>query len=205
VERLPGFADGWFAVQDESAMQAARLLAPAPGSTVLDLCAAPGTKTTHLAELMGNRGSILAADVDRRRLALVEENCRRLGIDIVETQVVAADARDVSPGPFDSVLLDVPCSNTGVLGKRPEARWRLRPQDIEELAAIQKRLLTAAIARLKPGGRLVYSTCSIEPEENEGVVRAALSAFPNLRLLSEVHREPGQPADGAYQAVLGVG
>ena len=202
VESLPGYADGWFAVQDESAMQAGRLLAPAPGSTVLDLCAAPGTKTSHLAELMGNRGRILAADVDARRLALVKDNCRRLGIDIVETRLIAHDAAILPAGPFDFVLLDVPCSNTGVLGKRPEARWRLRPQDIEELSSIQKRLLSVALARLKPGGKLVYSTCSMEPEENEDVVGAGLRNRPALQLISAVHHRPGQPADGGYQALL---
>jgi 16S rRNA (cytosine967-C5)-methyltransferase len=202
VEQLPGFADGWFTVQDETAMRAARLLAPRSGETVLDLCAAPGTKTTHLAELMENQGRIVATDAQPERLARVEENCRRLGIGIVEPRAVRADSGDVPSGPFDAVLLDVPCSNTGVLGKRPEARWRLRPSDIEELSALQRRLLSVALDRLKPGGRLVYSTCSIEPEENRGVVERVLEERGDAELVEETEHLPGRLADGGYQALV---
>ena len=202
IQELPGFQDGCITVQDESAMEAGRLLAPQPGETVLDLCAAPGTKTTHLAELMQNRGTIIAADVRRERLALVEESCQRLGTEIVDTRLLAEDASDVPTGPFDAVLVDVPCSNTGVLGKRPEARWRIHPGDLDELAALQKKLLFAAIERIQPKGRVVYSTCSIEPEENQQVVRATLSRHPELNLVDEINHIPGQPADGGYQALI---
>lgn len=141
IQRLPGFQEGLFAVQDESAMAAAALLDPQPGDRVLDLCAAPGGKTTHLAALMKNAGRILATDVDADRLRLVEDSCRRLGVGIVETRILPRNEFDLAGETFDRILLDVPCSNTGVLGKRPEARWRLRPADIAELAAIQTRLL----------------------------------------------------------------
>ncbi len=202
VESWPGFAQGRFSVQDLSAMRASLLLDPQPGETVLDLCAAPGTKTTHLAELMLNAGRILAVDAGAQRLERVRENCARLGINIVETLCVRADAGDVPPGPFDKILADVPCSNTGVLGKRPEARWRIEPNDLVELAAIQKRLLLAAAQRLKAGGRIVYSSCSIEPEENANVVAAVLAANGNLVLVAEAEHFPGEPADGGYQALL---
>ena len=202
VQRLPGFREGLFAVQDESAIAAAALLAPRPGERVLDLCAAPGGKTTHLAALMKNEGRLLATDVDSDRLRRVEESCRRMGVSIVEVRVVPRDAIDLAGEMFDRILLDAPCSNTGVLGKRPEARWRLRFEDVDELALIQTRLLRAACERLVPGGRLVYATCSIEPEENRTVVDRILRDHPGIALLQEFHHIPGQPADGGYQALL---
>jgi 16S rRNA (cytosine967-C5)-methyltransferase len=202
IQKLPGFSEGWFSVQDYSAMQAVRLLSPQPGQTVLDLCAAPGTKTTHLAELMQDQGTILATDVKAERLGRIEENFRRLGLAIIQSQTVSEDGTDIPNGPFDAVLVDVPCSNTGVLGKRPEARWRLRPEDFEELPALQKRLLKTACKSLKPGGRLVYSTCSIEPEENSKVVGSILESCPEIQLSEEIEHVPGNPADGGYQALL---
>ncbi len=211
VDALPGFADGLFSVQDESAMQAVERLAPQPGETVLDLCAAPGTKTTHLAERMENRGTIIATDIRPDRLARVTENCTRLGITIVQPLLVrehhqaspnAMTALGAAAGPVDAVLADVPCSNTGVLGKRPEARWRIRPSEIDELADQQRELLQSASRRLRPGGRILYSTCSIEPQENEQVVRAVLERQPELSLVEEWHQVPGRPSDGGYQALL---
>ena len=202
VQRLPGYAEGWFAVQDESAIAAAALLDPQPGQRVLDLCAAPGGKTAHMAALMQNQGRLLATDVDGERLQRVAETCRRLGVDIVETRVVSRDAAKLPDETFDRILLDVPCSNTGVLGKRPEVRWRLRPEEIAELAGIQVGLLRMACERLAAGGRLVYSTCSIEPEENRAVVDAVLGDRPELKLVQELAHIPGQPADGGYQALL---
>ena len=202
VDLLPGFTEGWFSVQDESGMHAARLLAPRPGERVLDLCAAPGGKTTHLAALMHNEGSILAVDVRQDKLDRIRENCERLGVTIVRTHLSDTDEPSLSPGDFDAILLDVPCSNTGVLGKRPEARWRLRAKDIAELTSLQRRLLAFAVSRLALGGRLVYSTCSIELEENRQLVESVLTERPDLRLEREVHLVPGRPADGGYQALL---
>ena len=202
VERLPGYDEGEFSVQDESAAGAARLLDPQPSETVLDLCAAPGGKSTHMAELMRNAGRIVAADVDAARVSRIAENAARLGLGIIEPLTIRRDLSDLPPGPFDAVLVDVPCSNTGVLGKRPEARWRLQPADLEELSALQRSLLQAALARTCPGGRVVYSTCSIEPEENAAVVQAVLAGNQEWQLERESLHLPGQPADGAYQARL---
>jgi 16S rRNA (cytosine967-C5)-methyltransferase len=202
VRNLPGFAEGWFSVQDESAMHAAVLLDPQRGERVLDLCAAPGGKTTHLAERMRNEGQLVAVDIHAERQGLVDAACQRLGLSIVRTQIVQPDNADLPPGPFDRILVDVPCSNTGVLGKRPEARWRISAEGISELAAVQRRLLSAAAARLAAGGRMVYSTCSIEPEENEQVVRAVLASHPDLQMQAEQTFPPGLPGDGAYQALL---
>ncbi len=211
VDTLPGFRDGFFSVQDESAMLAINRLAPRPGETILDLCAAPGTKTTHIAERMQNLGIVIATDIRADRLVRVAENCTRLGISIVHPILIPASgyastssATDLDrfSGPFDAILADVPCSNTGVLGKRPEARWRITQRDIAELAGQQLQLVESACRRLRPGGRILYSTCSIEPEENEQIVAAMLARDPTLSLAGEWHQVPGRPGDGGYQALL---
>src|SRR5262249_40955477 len=151
--------------------------------SVLDLCAAPGGKTTHLAELMRDQGRVVACDVDDARLATVRELASRLGLSSIETVRVDPYRPETIPeGPFDAVLADVPCSNTGVMGRRPELRWRLSPSDLTELVAVQRRLLLRAIGRVKPDGVVVYSTCSIEPEENADLVRAVMAEAPGLTL-----------------------
>jgi 16S rRNA (cytosine967-C5)-methyltransferase len=203
IRDLPGYEAGWFTVQDESAMRVSQAVHPLPGSQVLDMCAAPGGKTTHLAELMGNAGRIIACDIDDHRLHTLTELCRRLGITIVEPLRLHPERNEEPPaGPFDAVLVDVPCSNTGVLGKRPEARWRLKEKDFRHLVPLQTRLLIQAAERVKPGGTIVYSTCSIEPEENGQVVRAVLRGMPELVLQAEEEQVPGKPADGGYWAGL---
>ncbi len=203
IRDLPGYAEGWFSVQDESAMRVASALAPEPGETILDLCAAPGGKATHLAELMRNTGRIVACDVDEQRLQTVASLAKRLGLTIIEPYRLRHNENaDVPSGPFDRVLVDVPCSNTGVLGKRPEARWRLRLDDLRQLVALQTRLLHIAAKRVRPGGVIVYSTCSIEPEENRQVVDAVLECNPELRLEATEDAVPGKPADGGFWARL---
>src|SRR5438445_23102 len=171
------FAGGSFAVQDEASMLIARLLAPDPGSTVADVCAAPGTKTTHLAELMDNRGRILAFDRESGRLARVEEAAARLGISIIDTHEGPVEALAPSfRAACDGVLVDAPCSNLGVLRRNPEVKWRRRPSDLALASRRQSEILDAAATIVRPGGRLVYATCSLEPEENEEVARAFLAA-----------------------------
>ncbi len=202
VRELPGFEQGWFAVQDETSMRVATALAPVPGSRVLDLCAAPGGKATHLAELMGDEGQVIACDVDERRLQTVEELARRLRLKSVKTGLVHPDGGGVPQGPFDAVLVDAPCSNTGVLGRRPEVRWRLKPDDLRHLSEMQTRLLLLAVERVRPGGAVVYATCSIEPEENHSVVEAVLREKSGLTLEAEEESVPGRPADGGYWARL---
>jgi len=177
------FADGGFAVQDEASMLIARLLAPEPGSTVADVCAAPGTKTTHLAELMDNRGRILAFDRERARLARVGEAAARLGISIIDTRDGAVEA--LAPefrGACDGVLVDAPCSNLGVLRRNPEVKWRRQPSDLALASRRQADILGAAATMVRPGGRLVYATCSLEPEENDAVAQAFLAAKPDFRV-----------------------
>jgi 16S rRNA (cytosine967-C5)-methyltransferase len=171
------FADGALAVQDEASMLIARLLEPRAGDTVADACAAPGTKTTHLAELMANTGRIHAFDPQPARLALVGEAAARLGVTIVETH--HGTVQTLASGfaaACDGVLVDAPCSNLGVLRRNPEVKWRREPGDVVASAVRQREILAAAGTMVKPGGRLVYATCSLEPEENDEVVAAFLAA-----------------------------
>jgi 16S rRNA (cytosine967-C5)-methyltransferase len=168
---------------------------------VLDLCAAPGGKTTHLAELMDNRGKVTACDIDQKRLDTVTSLCQRLGIKGVET-VLLKENGEPPAGPFDAALVDVPCSNTGVLGRRPEVRWRIKPTEFEHLIRLQTRLLLQAVERVRPGGAVVYSTCSIEPDENVGVVKAVRRAIKGLTMEAEHTSVPGRPSDGGYWARL---
>jgi 16S rRNA (cytosine967-C5)-methyltransferase len=175
------FAEGACVAQDEASMLVARLLEPRPGETIADTCAAPGTKTTHLAQLMENRGRILALDPQPVRLARVREAADRLGVSIVETLPGAVEERAPAwRGACDAVLVDAPCSNLGVLRRNPDVKWRRRPEDIVDGAARQTEILAAATTMLKPGGRVVYATCSLEPEENEGVLAAVLARHPEL-------------------------
>lgn len=189
IPGLPGFREGLFTVQDEASQMAALLLAPQPGERVLDACAAPGGKSTHLAQLMGNQGELLALDVAASKLPLIQETAQRLGISIIRTR--AADLLNSAAFPadaFDRVLLDAPCSGLGVIRRNPEAKWRLTSADISRLAATQHALLKNAVRMLKPGGVLLYSTCSTTVEENEAVVLDFLSRRPDcvLENLSEL-------------------
>ncbi|MFO0936733.1 MAG: 16S rRNA (cytosine(967)-C(5))-methyltransferase RsmB [Gemmataceae bacterium] len=204
VRELPGYDDGAFAIQDHASQLVAQALRPEPDWSILDLCAAPGGKTTHLAELMKNRGRIVACDIDASRLVTVTSLCQRLGISIVETALIPADGLPPA-GTFDAALVDAPCSNSGVLGRRPEVRWRFQPKEFEYLVALQTRLLQAAVSRVKPGGVVVYSTCSIEPEENRGVVESVCRTVRGVTIESDATAVPGMPADGGYWARLHVG
>jgi 16S rRNA (cytosine967-C5)-methyltransferase len=177
------FADGAFAIQDEASMLVARLLDPRPGDTVGDTCAAPGTKSAHLAQLMDNRGRVIAMDPQAGRLGLVAEAAARLGASIVEVRPGPVEVLGPElAGRCDAVLVDAPCSNLGVLRRNPEVKWRRVPGDVAASAARQRAILAAAVTMVRPGGRLVYATCSLEPEENDEVVAALLAATPALVL-----------------------
>jgi len=199
---IPIFHDGAFSVQDESAMRATELLNPQPGERILDLCAAPGGKSCHLAERLNGTGQVVACDLSETRLRPIRENIERLQLKNITVQRVSGEGPDSPAGPFDAVLLDVPCSNTGVLGKRPEARWRITPSTFLDLIPLQRRLLEDAVQRIRPGGRILYSTCSIDAAENSEVVQSFLNAHPEMRLVSQQTHEPGNPCDGGYQALL---
>lgn len=177
------FAEGAFAVQDEASMLVTRLLEPRAGQTVADVCAAPGTKTTHLAQLMDDHGRVLAFDPQPARLALVGQAAARLGVTIVRP--LGGSVETLAPQfseAGDAVLVDAPCSNLGVLRRNPDVKWRRRPEDLPANAARQGTILAAAAMMVRPGGRLVYATCSLEPEENDDVARAFLAARSDFRL-----------------------
>ena len=179
--RLPSFEQGLFYVQDPSTLLAVRELDPQPGECVLDLCAAPGGKLTAIAQLMRNEGRLLAHDTTPERLKLIEENCARLGVTCAQT-VLPSTLNSQPSSRFDRILIDAPCSNTGVMRRRVDLRWRIRPGEIGRLHLAQLELLNQAAPLLRPGGRLVYSTCSLEPEENTEVVNEFLAGHADFKL-----------------------
>lgn len=188
IQRLPGFDDGLFQVQDESSQLVAWVLDPKPGQRVVDLCAGPGGKSTHLAELLTARGHrpedppVTSVELHAHKAKLIEESARRLGLGAV-IRTVVADARQavavVGKG-YDRVLVDAPCSGTGVLRRRPDLRWQRRPEELSALVQLQRELLRAAAEIVAPGGVLVYSTCSLEDEENQEIVEWFLETFPGF-------------------------
>ena len=179
LHRSRAFEEGSLMPQSRASMMVARALGPKPGDRVLDLCAAPGAKTTHLAALTGDEGEVVAVEADPRRAAELRANAARLGARSV--RVVVGDAAKPSFGDgYDRVLVDPPCSDLGTLQSRPDARWRKTPDQVRELSALQGRILEAGAAALRPGGRLVYSTCTISLEENERQVEAFLMRRPDF-------------------------
>ncbi len=209
VERIEAFRSGLIQPQDPTATAVVAGCGVGPGMTVLDLCAAPGTKTTHLAERMGGAGQIIAVDVSDDKLRRIEDNCRRMGIENVETRP-AESIGGLEPGSFDVVLADVPCSNTGVLARRPEARWRFQADLLDRLAGDQGQLAQAAAAFVKPGGQLVYSTCSIQDRENGRIVDALCRRLSSVRCIGRSVTLPAgatDPADwhdGGFAAIMEV-
>lgn len=193
--------EGLATVQDETAMRVATLLGPQKGERVVDLCAAPGGKATHLAERMDDTGRVEALDVHPKRLAKVEAAAKRLGLTCV--RVGPAEAPLPEGPPIDRVLVDVPCSNTGVLRRRVEARWRLDQVDWRALDALQALLLERAVDLVRPGGVVVYSTCAIEPRENQERVKALLAKRSDVTLDQEHAASPERGGgDGGYMAKL---
>ncbi len=199
LDSLGSFRDGLFYVQDPSTLLSVSLLDPQPGQVVLDLCAAPGGKTCHIAEQMNNEGQLSALDTSDSRLELLRQNCNRMRVTCAtpgQTDVAAT-------GEYDRVLVDVPCSNTGVMRRRLDLRWRLSPDKPRLLADEQLKLLSQAAGNAKPNGQLVYSTCSIEAEENEQLVARFLEAYPAWQLVAERSLHPVEDhTDGAYAARL---
>jgi 16S rRNA (cytosine967-C5)-methyltransferase len=190
-------------VQDPSTLLACDLLAPQPGETVLDACAAPGGKTTYLAQLMHDRGRIVACDLYESRVARLRENLHRLGVTIARAMVhdCMQAGPPLEPGSFDRILVDAPCSNTGVLRRRVDVRWRLTEEDFIRMPAQQLALLRRTATLLKPGGVLVYSTCSLEPEENDQLVETVGREIPALRFAESRRTLPFvDRMDGAFAA-----
>ncbi len=205
LRNWPGYADGHWCVQDRAAQWVAPLLDPQPGDRILDACAAPGGKSTHLAELIGDQGEVWALDRSAGRLKRVANNAHRLGLQSI--QAMAADAVDVVAkqpqwqGAFQRLLIDAPCSGLGTLARHPDARWRMTPEAIEALLPLQEEIIDGLVPLLAPGGRMVYATCTIHPDENQAQVTSLLERHPGLSCLSQHQRWPGD-GDGFFAAVL---
>jgi 16S rRNA (cytosine967-C5)-methyltransferase len=182
IQNLPGFKEGWWTVQDSSAQMVTHLLDPRPGETIIDACAAPGGKTTHIVELMKDTGKVWACDRTPSRLKKLQQNAQRL--DLKSIEICTGDSRNFSQftNLADRVLLDVPCSGLGTLHRHADARWRQTPENVKELAILQRELLDSASKYVKLGGILVYSTCTLHPLENEQVIKDFLASYPNWQI-----------------------
>jgi 16S rRNA (cytosine967-C5)-methyltransferase len=181
IQNLPGFAEGWWTVQDSSAQLVSHLLDPKPGEVVVDACAAPGGKTTHIAELMQDQGVVWGCDRHASRLKKLQDNATRLNLKSI--QICAGDSRHFTQFvQVDRVLLDAPCSGLGTLHRHADARWRQTPETVKELAQLQAELLTQTAAWVKPGGVLVYATCTLHPAENEAIVEEFLAHHSNWQI-----------------------
>ncbi len=208
VSDIPGYREGCFYVQDPAAESAVRLLDAQPGDAVLDTCAAPGGKTLGIAAAMRNQGRITALEPLAERLTQLKDNLARARVTCATVIQGAADdasrlPAELEPGSYDRILLDVPCSNTGVLRRRPDARWRFSEGELRKVCALQYRILTATAGLLKPGGRLVYSTCSLEPEENDEQITRFLRDHADFALTQRAFLLPPQGAtDGAFACAL---
>tara|TARA_B100000965_G_scaffold140969_1_gene117368 strand:- start:910 stop:2226 length:1317 start_codon:yes stop_codon:yes gene_type:complete len=208
ISNLPGYCEGKWVIQDRSSQWVATLLEPQKGDKILDACAAPGIKTTHLAELIEDEGEIWAFDRSNIRLKRLKENLDRL--DIKSVQIHKEDSTKIyisKPnliGYFDKILIDAPCSGIGTLGRNPDARWSLHKNKIDELVLLQEKLLESIFPLLKINGILVYSTCTICPKENSLLIKDFLKKNNNINLLSEKQILPGKynSGNGFYAAVL---
>ena len=182
IPTLPGFSQGHWTVQDTSAQLVSYFLDPQPGETIIDACAAPGGKTTHIAELMGDQGTIFACDRTPSRLKKVQENAQRLELNCIET--VVGDSRYLQQfiNKGDRVLVDVPCSGLGTLHRHPDIRWRQTPENIRELTSLQLEILNQAAQWVKPQGTLVYSTCTLNPQETQKIIQTFLSTHSHWKI-----------------------
>ena len=211
VEEIPGYEDGWFMVQDPSTLMAVEMLDPKPQDRVLDACAAPGGKTVAIAERMGGGQSLTAMDIHADRMSYLDENLARMGLQGV--RVIEGDMGACRTGGtgvpelagllFDAILLDVPCMNTGVLQRRADARWRFSLERLAKVCETQRHILDGAAQKVRVGGRLVYSTCSLEPDEDETLVSTWLAANPGFTKVAERKLLPQRDGtDGSYAARL---
>lgn len=202
VQKSALFAEGKVVIQNPSSVKAALYLEAQPGDRVLDLCAAPGTKTQMIAACMQNQGEIIACDLYPQRVSLIDDLMKKTGVRICQTKVSDAEKEHAFPdASFDRILCDVPCSGLGDLSHKPEIRWHLKPENIDSLLVTQRKILDHAAAYLKPGGTLVYSTCTLNQKENEKQISAFLKRHPEFVLNRQETVFPGC-GDGFYMAQL---
>ena len=201
VEKLPGFADGFFQIQGEASQLLAYLLSPLPDERILDACAAPGGKSTHIAEAMHDRGELIALDISARGIEKIRENVARLGLRSIRP--IQADARheltELHRAPYDRILVDAPCSGLGTLRGHPETKWHRNESDIQRLTSLQSKILERVAGHLKPGGVLVYATCTLTRDENEHVVESFIARQSSFELQDAARYLPR----GAQQMLRG--
>lgn len=202
ISALPSFKEGLFIVQDAGAALISEMLAPEKDTCVADFCAAPGGKTTHLSALMDNTGRIDAGDIHPSRLALIEENAKRLGCENITCQIRNAGEEPSPEETYDAILLDVPCSGLGIIRRKPDIRYRVSPEDLKELETVQAAILDRAHEALRPGGKILYSTCTVNPDENQKQVQAFLDRHPGYVLEEERMTSPLEDADCFYMAKI---
>ncbi|MEM9907262.1 MAG: 16S rRNA (cytosine(967)-C(5))-methyltransferase [Cyanobacteria bacterium P01_D01_bin.44] len=190
IRALPGYGQGWWVVQDSSAQLVDYLVDPQPGETIIDACAAPGGKTTHLAELMGDEGSVIGCDRTSSRTRKIQQNLKRLQLNSIATVICDSRNNPDFAETADRVLLDVPCSGLGTLHRHADARWRQNPGSVKNLVQLQKELLAHTATWVKPGGVLVYSTCTLHPDENESQIQHFLDSHPDWKI---VPPDPNSP------------
>lgn len=206
LNNIPAFQEGWFEVQDAGSQEIAPFVQVESGMSVIDACAGAGGKTLHMADLMGGKGSILSMDVEERKLSELEKRATRAGVQIVRTETI--DQRHTIRNhkeTADRLLLDVPCSGTGVIKRDPDTKWKLLPEHLERTREIQADIIERYSQMLKPGGKLVYATCSILRSENEDQVQTFLENHPEYTLEEECRVDPSEYSDGFYMARLHKG
>ncbi|MDB9315003.1 16S rRNA (cytosine(967)-C(5))-methyltransferase [Spirulina sp. CS-785/01] len=221
IRQLPGYGKGWWTVQDSSAQLVTHLLSPQPGEVVLDACAAPGGKSTHIAEMMGDQGRVWACDIGEKRLRKVTENAQRLRLESIRTCCVDSGEWGEFLQNCDRILLDVPCSGLGTLHRHPDIRWRQTPAKVQELTQLQFNLLNNTSQWLTPQGVLVYATCTLNPAENEAIIEQFLARHPHWHIIPPDTNSPlsrwthpqgwlkvlphHHDMDGFFMVKLGVG
>tara|TARA_Y100001970_G_C14247741_1_gene869540 strand:- start:3668 stop:4981 length:1314 start_codon:yes stop_codon:yes gene_type:complete len=208
IKKLPGYCEGFWTIQDRSSQWVAPLLNPRKGEKILDACAAPGSKSTHLAELTNDSAEILAVDRSEKRLKILQSNLDRLDLKSIKTlKADSTNLLDLNPdfaSHFDKILIDAPCSGIGTLARNPDSRWSLNKDKIKQLISLQKRLLEGILPLLKRDGVLVYSTCTICPEENNLLIKKFIEKNQKIKLVNQRQILPNMeyPGDGFYAAVI---
>ena len=202
VARLNSFAEGLFEIQDGGSQQIAPLLQVEAGMRVIDACAGAGGKSLHLAALMNNKGRIQAMDVDERKLHELQKRATQQGVDIIECQAIRETALQSLEGWADRLLLDVPCSGTGVIKRKPDTKWKLKPEYLDNILSTQSEILDTYSSMLRAGGLMVYATCSILPSENEKQVDSFLQSRPEFELIEQERILPRQGSDGYFAALI---